>query len=418
MSRILAYTSPALGHLYPLVPILDELAARGHEIHVRTLAEAVPMLLARGFSAEPISAQVADVALDDWHTRNPQKALAAAVRAFSDRAPFDATDLRASIADVEPDAVIVDVNSWGAVAAAEQWGGPFATLCPYPIALGSRDVPPYGPGLAPAHGAWGRARDALLRPVVTGALERKMLGPLNAVRGSLSLPELAHADDMFRRPPLVLYLTAEPFEYARTDWPDSVVMVGPCAWDPPTDRPRWLDDVEVPLVLVTTSSEFQDDGRLVTAALEALADEPVHVVATMPAAARGRIRVPANARVEEFLPHGMILDAAVCAVTHGGMGATQKALERGVPVVAVPFGRDQHEVARRLEVSRAGVRLPLRRLSPDRLRAAVAAARSRTDGARRVAAGFRSAGGAPAAASAVETRLLHVGQVGSGSMGA
>ena len=32
MARVLVYTSPARGHLYPLVPILDELAARGHEV--------------------------------------------------------------------------------------------------------------------------------------------------------------------------------------------------------------------------------------------------------------------------------------------------------------------------------------------------------------------------------------------------
>jgi hypothetical protein len=67
-----------------------------------------------------------------------------------------------------------------------------------------------------------------------------------------------------------------------------------------------------------------------------LADENVYVVATLPSADRGGLRVPANARVEQFLPHGPVLDRAACAVTHGGMGATQKALARGVPVCAVP----------------------------------------------------------------------------------
>jgi hypothetical protein len=46
----------------------------------------------------------------------------------------------------------------------------------------------------------------------------------------------------------------------------------------------------------------------------------------------------------------------------------QKALARGVPVCAVPFGRDQLEVARRVEVAGAGTRLPASRLSPDHLR--------------------------------------------------
>jgi UDP:flavonoid glycosyltransferase YjiC (YdhE family) len=101
-----------------------------------------------------------------------------------------------------------------------------------------------------------------------------------------------------------------------------------------------------------------------------------------------------------------VLDRAICAVTHGGMGATQKALARGVPVCAVPFGRDQLEVARRVVVAHAGTRLPAARLRPDRLRAKVREAMTYTDGARRVAAGFHAAGGAATAADAIETQLL------------
>lgn len=106
------------------------------------------------------------------------------------------------------------------------------------------------------------------------------------------------------------------------------------------------------------------------------------------------------------MPHGAVLDRAVCAVTHGGMGATQKALARGVPVCAVPFGRDQLEVARRVEIAGAGTRLPAKRLNAERLRAKVAEAMRCARGAGRVAAGYRAAGGSAAAADAVEGRLL------------
>jgi UDP:flavonoid glycosyltransferase YjiC (YdhE family) len=116
--------------------------------------------------------------------------------------------------------------------------------------------------------------------------------------------------------------------------------------------------------------------------------------------------VPSNAHVERFLAHGPILDRAVCAVTHGGMGATQKALARGVPVCAVPFGRDQLEVARRVQVARAGTRLSAKRLTAGRLRAKVLEAMTMADGAARVAAGFKAAGGPTAAADAIEDRLL------------
>jgi len=233
-----------------------------------------------------------------------------------------------------------------------------------------------------------------------------MLPRLNEVRAGMSLPALPHADDLFLRPPLVVYLTAEPFEYHRRSWPENLVMVGPCEWEPPSAPPEWLASIDRPIVLVTTSSEFQDDGRLVATALEALADEPVHVVATLPSGDPGAYDVPDNAHVVRFLPHGAVLDRAACAVTHGGMGATQKALARGVPVCVVPFGRDQLEVARRVEVAGAGTRLAAGRLRPDRLREQVRKAMTMAAGAERVAAGYRAAGGAAAAADAVEQRLL------------
>lgn len=179
-------------------------------------------------------------------------------------------------------------------------------------------------------------------------------------------------------------------------------LVGPCDWDPPGESPSWLAEIDAPIVLVTTSSEYQDDGRLVGCALEALAGEDVYVVATLPSVGTEGFDAPANARVVPFVPHGPVLERAACAITHGGMGATQKALARGVPVCAVPFGRDQFEVARRVEVAGAGVRLPAKKLRPDRLRAAVHEAIGRHDGAARVAAGYRAAGGPAAAADALE----------------
>lgn len=102
--------------------------------------------------------------------------------------------------------------------------------------------------------------------------------------------------------------------------------------------------------------------------------------------------------IERFVPHSPVLDRAVCAICHAGMGITQKSLAHGVPVAAVPFGRDQPEVARRVQVAGAGIRLPARRLSPARLRAAVHRAIGLRAGAHRVAAAFAAAGGATAAA--------------------
>lgn len=407
MSRILAYTSPGRGHLFPVTPILDELRRRGHEISLRTLASQVPLMRDRGFNAAPISPDVEAIEHDDWGARNSRESLARTVRVLTARAEHDAPDLCGAIAEERPNALLVDIAAWGALAAAEAWGGPWSAFCPYPIPLGSQDAPPFGPGLLPARGPLGRLRDRLVRPRVLGVLEKTFLPPLNQVRTQAGAAPVTDADEMFRRPPLLIYMTAEPFEYPRRDWPENIVMVGPCEWDPAADPPEWLPELTHPIVLVTTSSEFQNDGRLVQATVEALADEPVAVVATLPADGHhAAFQVPANARVERFVPHGPVLDRAVCAVTHGGMGATQKALAHGVPVCVVPFGRDQLEVARRVEVAGAGTRLPANRLRPDRLRGKIREAMAKADGARRIAQAFASAGGASAAAGAFEARLL------------
>ena len=408
MSRILAYTSPARGHLFPVVPILKELRGRGHDISLRTLGSQVPLMESLGFRTKPISAEIEGIQPDDWRARNSREALAYSTRMFIARAGHDAPDLRQAIAEEKPDALLVDINTWGAMAVAETWGGPWATFCPYPVFLSSPDAPPFGPGLAPARGPLGRLRDRLVRPIVFGVVEKAMLPAMNQVRAAAGSPPLGSADDLVRKPPLFVYMTAEPFEYPRRDWPANFVMVGPSEWDPPSDPPAWLAEIDRPLVLVTTSSEFQDDGRLIQAALDAMADEPVAVVATLPAGDPALFRVPANARVERFLSHGPLLDRAVCAITHGGMGATQKALARGVPVCVVPFGRDQLEVARRVEVAGAGTRLPAKRLTAPRLREKVREAMRMGEGARRVAAAFSAAGGARRAADAFETRLLEV----------
>jgi MGT family glycosyltransferase len=402
MARVLAYTSPARGHLYPVVPILDELRARGHEIVLRTLASQVELMRGRGFDAAPIDPAIERIEHDDHRARTPLGAQKRAMRTFCRRAEHEAPDLRRAIEDAQPDALLVDVNTWGAQAVAEAWGGPWAAWCPYPLPLASRDAPPFGPGLRPARGLPGRLRDAALRPIVFGSLER-IVGPrVNEVRARVGVPPVSGAADLFGAPPLLLYMTAEPFEYPRSDWPGNVRLVGPCDWDPPAEPPAWLQAVGRPIVLVTTSSESQDDGRLVRCALEALAREPVHVVATLPSGDPASFDAPANATVLSFVPHGSILDRAACAITHGGMGATQKALARGVPVCAVPFGRDQFEVARRVDVADAGARLPARRLSPKRLRVAVRSAMRRHEGAGRVAESYRQAGGAVAAADALE----------------
>lgn len=403
MARYLVYTSPARGHLYPVVPTLEELKRRGHEVAVRTLASEVELLRGLGFEAAAIDPAIERREIDDWQARTPIGAQRRAVRMFADRAGYEVPGLRRALDAENPDALFIDVQTWGAATVAEASGLPWAFWTPYSIPIDSKDAPPFGLGLAPRNDRLGRVRDRIARKLVLAPSEKIVLRSVNAQRARLGLRPVTGATDLFANTaPLVIYYSAEPFEYPRSDWPPSVRLVGPGVWDPPTDPPPWLAELEKPLVLVTMSTEFQNDRKLVDTAFESLAGEDVNVVATTGAADPSGFTPPPNARVVRFLPHRPVLERAACVVCHGGMGITQKALAAGVPVCVVPFGRDQFEVARRVEVSGSGTRLPALRLRPDRLRQAVKDAMGKKAGAERVAAAFAAAGGARAAADALE----------------
>ncbi len=402
--KVLCYTPPARGHLFPTVPILLELRGRGHDVVVRTLRAEVARLRDLGLKAEAISPEIEAVEMDDYRARGSQAGLKRAVLAFAGRARFEVPEVQRLIAEEQPDLLLVDANTWGAAAVAEASGLPWASLQHFPTPLPSTGVPPFGPGLRPLDGPLGRMRNRLLRPIVLGVLERAFLPPLNdVVRPLAGASPIRDARDLYTRAPLTIYPTSRAFEYPRTDWPDSFCFVGPLVWEPPAAPPAWLEELHRPVVLVTTSSEFQDDGALVETALAGLAREDLDVVATMPGGATTGGTAPANAHVETFVPHSSVLARAEVAVTHGGMGATQKALAAGVPVVVVPWGRDQAEVARRAEATGAGVLLPRRRLSPTALRDAVRRARGLRPAAAALAAAMAADGGAPLAVDRLES---------------
>ncbi len=404
MAHLLCYTSPGRGHLFPTVPVLLEMVRRGHDVSLMTLAGEVARMTAAGLGTRPIDAAIEAVALDDWGASSPMAALDRAVRAFVARAEHEIPDLQRAIEREQPDLVLVDFNCWGAAAVAERSGLPWALFMPYFLPWTLPGLPPFGPGLAPRRDLLGRLRDAVLGKLVRAVVNRN-LPALNAIREKVGLPSLGHMTDVGRTAPRILYYTAEPFEYACPARPPGVVPVGPCSWEPPGDPPAWLAGVSKPIVLVTCSTEFQDDGRLVGVALEALAQEDVFVVVTTAAVDPARFQPPPNAHVERFVPHGPILRRAAAVVCHGGMGITQKALAAGVPVCVVPFGRDQLEVARHVEVAGAGTRLLAKKLTPPRLRAAVVGARACRAGAERIARAFRAAGGPAAAADALESLM-------------
>jgi MGT family glycosyltransferase len=397
--KIIVYTSPARGHLYPIMDTALALMRCGARVHVRTLAAECTVVEGAGLDAAPIDPRIEALPMTDWEVASPVERVSRALSVFAGRAAVEIDDFRRVLDELRPDAALIDTNCWGAQAVAEKTGAPWATWHPYPLPFPSVDVPPFGLGLRPARGPLGRLRDRILHPLMTRPLA-PALRALNDVRRNVGVPKLARLADVYLRPPLVLLQSAEPFEYARRDWPANVARVGPGLWSPPAEAPTWLATTKTPIVLVTCSTEYQDDSRIIQTAIDALASDPeLRLVCTTAGVDPAAIHAPAGVIVERFVPHSQVLEKACAVIAHGGMGITQRAIASAVPLCIVPWGRDQLEVGRRVVECGAGVVLPRAKLRADRLRASLLAARACAEGAQRVRAAFEAAGGAKRSAT-------------------
>jgi UDP:flavonoid glycosyltransferase YjiC (YdhE family) len=151
---------------------------------------------------------------------------------------------------------------------------------------------------------------------------------------------------------LVLHATDELFDPPPSSLPPHHRYVGPLMWERASEAPPYLDVPGDPWVLVTLSSapQFQEEQiPLARTALRTLTDFAVRIVVTLSV---GHPRnemgpVPANARIERFVPHSQVLTRSRLLVSPAAHGVVTKALYYGVPMVLIPWSSDQPGVAAR-----------------------------------------------------------------------
>jgi UDP:flavonoid glycosyltransferase YjiC (YdhE family) len=247
--------------------------------------------------------------------------------------------------------------------AAELLGVPWVELSPHPLYLPSKGLPPVGSGLAPGRGLRGRLRDAVLRTlsarsVRTGVQQR------TAARAEIGLP--AAAPGPLRR----LIATLPALEVSRPDWPAEAVVVGPLHFEP-TSAVLDVPEGHGPVVVVAPSTATTGTRGVAELALETLIPGT-----TLPAGSRvvvSRLGGP-DVVVPPWAAVGLgrqdeLLKSADLAICGGGHGMVSKTLQAGVPMVVVPGGGDQWEIANR--IVRQGSAVLVRPLTGEALTAAV-----------------------------------------------
>ncbi len=377
------------GHAFPMLALGSKLVERGHEVVLETWARWRPHVEEAGMRF--VAAPEYPVFPTREQPLTPYEAVVRATR-----------ETREAVAEAKPDVVVHDILTLAPALAAELERVPTATLVPHIYPVGAPGFPPYAFGARLPRTALGRlAWRGLELPVAAGL--RQGRSQLNAARAKLGLPPVARLHGGLSEQ-LCIVATFPQLEYPRA-WPASVHVVGPLLWEPA------FHDVEpppgdAPLVLVAPSTAQDPKHRLLRAALDGLASEPVRVLATwnrkpLP----GPVSVPPNARLVEWVSYSRSMRGAAVVVCHAGHGTMVRALACGSPVVAVPHVGDMAENAARADWAGVGVRLPWRLLSPLTLRLAVRRALdapSLHQGARALADWAQERDGAKTAAKLVE----------------
>jgi MGT family glycosyltransferase len=240
--------------------------------------------------------------------------------------------------------------------AAEAAGVPFDVMFSTIYPLPAKGIPPFGLGLAPSPSLVGRWRDSALNAFAERLWNGGLAG-LNVLRRQYGLPPLARLLDQLRRARRQLVQTSADFDFQGT-LPAGTQYVGPVLDDPTwAETPAWTTPPgQDPLVLVAMSTTYQNQLSTLQRVIDALGSLPVRgVVTTGPALDPEAFHHPASVMVVPSAPHRQVLQQAALVVTHGGHGTVMKALAAGVPMVVMPHGRDQADVAARVIARGAGV---------------------------------------------------------------
>jgi UDP:flavonoid glycosyltransferase YjiC (YdhE family) len=347
--RVAVVAGPDPGHSFPAIALCQRFLAAGD---TPTLLTGVGWLkTARAVGVDAVELAGLDPTQDDDDGDAGAKIHQRAARmAVLNRPQLQAMGLDLVVSDV--------ITACGGMAA-ELLGIPWIELDPHPLYRPSKGLPPIGSGLAPGTGIRGRLRDATMRALTARSL-RVGDRQRQQVRVEIGLPATDPG------PLRMLIATLPALEVPRPDWPAEAVVVGPLHFEP-TEQTLPIPAGSGPVVVVAPSTATTGATGMAETALASLGSLGVRLVVSRldgPELSLPPWAVAGLGRQDDLLAHA---DLMICG---GGHGIVAKALRAGVPLVVVPGGGDQWEIANR--VARQGSGRLVRPLTGEALAAAVA----------------------------------------------
>ncbi|GJD49055.1 4'-demethylrebeccamycin synthase [Methylobacterium crusticola] len=388
--KILIGSTPANGHLNPLLAIARMLIADGHTVDVLSgtwLRDRIEKAGAR-FHALP---GIADIdgygilaAVPELKSAEPGLDYLRIVieRVFIDRIPDQHRGLLDALQVTSADLVIGDDMFFGVLPLllGPRSRRPPIILCGTSVLHCAReDRAPLFMGVPPATTQEEVAACAKVAEEYDAHVERPTAQHLRRVLDLVGVGPLTAPlfEAVVHRADTYLQLSVPGFEFPRA-LPPSVQFVGALPIVPDqVALPPWAHELDGTrkVVLVTQGTVANHDlGLLIGPTLAALANEDdLLVVATMGGRPVEALTgsVPGNARLSEYLPFEWLLPRIDAMVTNGGYGTVNQALSCGVPLVAAGLTEDKADVNARIAWSGAGIDLRTNCPEPGAIRRAV-----------------------------------------------
>jgi MGT family glycosyltransferase len=384
MKHVVVASTPIPGHFNPMMTVAEHLAATGYRVTVLTGELYRTCVTEAGLGFAPLAGK-ADYDFAHQETYFPERAhIAPGVpqliydmqHVFGDCIADQHASLQALITAEGVDLVIADVLFMGMfpMLMEPRADRPAVASCGIvPFMCRNPDVSPFtGPDSSPE----GLLRNAEHNAQIAEALQpatdyvSDRIEECNGKRLGTFL-----FDELYALPDLFLQFTTREFEFPMKKLPGNVAFVGPMiSQHCDSDTPAWIAelDPDKPVIFVTQGTIANYDfNQLIQPALDGLADEPVQVVATAGGVDAGSVRVPANARLEHYLPYSAILPKAAVFVTNGGYNGVQTALRAGVPIVSGGASEDKPFVSARVAWSGCGIDMKTGTPTPEQVRDAV-----------------------------------------------
>jgi UDP:flavonoid glycosyltransferase YjiC (YdhE family) len=384
--KILIASTPATGHLNPLLTIGRILITEGHEVVGLSGSALREPIEGTGAEFRPLPAG-ADFDLRDLlsvvpELKNippgPEWLRVAIERVFVDTIPAQHTGLQQVLRDFPADIIIGDnmILSVLPMLLGPRSKRPPIFLCGTSILHWRREdgAPPFV-GLPPAttqaqleeYAAISREHDRVVNQPLARRLKDLGVGPLSMTVFD-AVVELADA---------YMQLTVPSFEFPR-EIPPSLHFIGALPIIPnQAPLPDWAYELDGSrkVVLVTQGTLANHNfGLLIAPTLAALANEPdLHVVVTAGGRPIDAIPgpIPSNARLASYLPFEWMLPKVDVFVTNGGYGSVNQAMSFGIPLVTAGLTEDKADVNARVAWSGVGIDLATNEPSPQALRQAI-----------------------------------------------